>query len=755
MRRSALLFLCSLPPSSVLATGCFGQSQSNPKADASFGDAQNEASFFQDAGGRSDATADQAVDATGTDVAEAAADQSAPDSPPDSPGGDGGGSFPTGTLDFGLIDCGGRPTADQTYSFTNTGSSSITYSASVGSSTLFAIQGLSAGVVDPGDTGTITIAGLTVPATSTAGTPLTGTLTLTTDVPGYTTVTVPLQVTPQGGSFTVSPIPVAFGSQQLTQSMSLPFVLTNVGNAPVSVTFGAATDGEFSIGYTGSPSATSIPVNGTLAGAQVVFDPSSSCQKNATATIQTTGAMCATAATTVTMSGSGTTEPVTVGPDPLNFNSVACGSTAAAQPVTITNGYAFAITYTAALTAGTYYGLSSMSGSVPANGQASITVTPKPIPAIASTAAGAFDDTLTVTTNAPATSPFVIPVDETASGAILKLTMANTSFGPVAAGTTGTLPFTVTNSGNLAAPLTLTPGGAGYGAVFTSSSTAGAGGGTSTGNATYSPQSLGDTSGSLTVSTTAVQCGTPLGAVTLSADGTSPVATYSATPLTPSATCGSGAGAQVSLTVSNTTTTGNTLDLSNVKSVNGDFTVVSFPATIAAGSKGAIVIEVNPVIGTTAAGSYTDTLEFTTNELGNPTHSVTVDVTVNGANFIFSAGGTQDITTCGVTTPSYTIENTGNMAATITQPATEADIIRFDGIGPQGGPSASIGVGDTAIGSFTIIENEPPTSVCDTNGPVIFDLTSTGQPVCVGTPLGLSLSWDIPASFGCPNSNCC
>jgi len=376
-------------------------------------------------------------------------------------------------------------------------------------------------------------------------------------VPGFATVTVPLQVTARGGTLTLSPASAGFGQVQLSvQAQDIPLTITNTGNAPVDVTVGAATDPSFAVAYTGGPAAQTVAAGATLAGAAARFKPTAAGALSATAPITTKGAMCGTSATSVAMTGTGTTAPVSIGPDPIDFGPVPCGKTGAPQSLVIKNGYSFPITYSTQLAHGASspFTIATPTGSVPASSQASVQVTAAPMAATATTGPNAFLDTLTVTTNAPNSSPMTLTIEETAQGAVLAVSMATTGFGNVQANSSKSLPFTVTNSGNLAAPLTLTPGGAGFGGAFVGSSTAAANNGTANGNATFSPTALGAANGSITIGTNVVQCGTPPPAIALTATGTGPIAGVPATGPSMAVTCGGGASQTQNITITNSST---------------------------------------------------------------------------------------------------------------------------------------------------------------------------------------------------------
>jgi hypothetical protein len=756
MRRTSLRALghsTALLPAGAFLAACFGSSTNPfPVIDAGFAFDAGQTLMF-------DGSLGDAISAEGGGEAGDAADAS-----------DAQGVFSTATVDFGLVSCGSAPAVPtRTYSFQNTAPAAITYSAAVSAGSLFSVQGAASGTLQEGQTGSITVSAGTVPASSTAGTPLTGTLTLTTNIPGATTVVVPLQVTPQGGSLTTSPAVVGFGQVELAvEAPALPVTVTNVGNAPVGVTLGAPSDAEFAVTYAGAPAAATLAPGATLAGAQIEFTPTSAGQKTATVALVTTGVLCASPASAISLSGEGTSEPVTVAPSPLDFGTVSCGSTGTARKVTIINGYAFAVTYTATLAAGTAspYTLDLPTGSVASKGMATLTVTPKAIPLPGSVAANAYGDSLTIATNAPSATPAVVPLTESASGAVLTLTAAKTSEGNVAANSSATLPFTVTNTGNVLASLSLSVTGAGFSGAFTTAATAAAGGGTASGNATFSPpsSSTGVAAGSVSVTGSGVVC-VPAKPLAISAQPEVPVATFSATTVDFSTTCGGGASGVINVPIANG---GNTpLVLSDVTTSSGRVSVVSAPAMIAAGTSGAIVLQANAVAaqGSTAAGTYGDTLSFITNELGAPVHIVDLSVAVHGANLAFTGVTGGDLLTftpagpCDDSGPlpfiSYGVTNTGDMAATVMGPTdfegsdgfTEADgTALFTGALGNGTDDllqgtfavepVSIGPGVTVTDSIREYDRYYPTNGVDNpcSGTDSFTYAVAGGPICVTLP---------------------
>ena len=645
LMRTRTPFLAAVPLALALIGGCFSGSSGGGNGTGDSGFPTGDDSGFPtivDSGGGGDVT----VSEGGSDAAVT-------------------GQVTTTPIDFGTASCGSTPSpATMTYSLKNTGPVPVTYSATANS--IFTIQGASSGTVAPGATGTITIAAGVVPTTSNAGVAVTGSISLTTNIPGFTNVLVPLKVTPQGGTL-IAPATVGFGLQQInTTSNPVGFGIQNVGNAPVSVAFGAATDSEFSVTGGGS-----IAPGTSLTGGSATFSPSSPGAKSGTSPITVTGALCATPPNlAVPLSGTATLAQVSIGPSPLNFNSVACGQTGAPQTVTIKNGYATPITYMAALAGSpSPYSISSSGGTVPANGQVVITVTPSAIPALgANLTAGAYSDTLTISTSAPNTTPLAIPLQESAFGAILALNMPNTNFGTVTS--SATLPFTVVNTGNVAASVSVATTGSGYSASL-SSGTVGSSGASDDGSAMYVAVANGTFTGSLSVGTTTPLCAPLPPAITMTATGAVPVVTGPST-VAVTGTCGVVAanGTQAPATGSPTTITllnsGNASASYSVTSPQpgANYTIISGASgTIASGSTANIVLQGTVPAGSAGGATPAGSLTYATNEPAGGTHTVAITSTIFGANLYVQAPSVT-LSTCNGF--GYKIVNLGNNIQPVT-----------------------------------------------------------------------------------------
>ncbi len=458
------------------------------------------------------------------------------------------------SVDFGDANCGSAPEPKKV-AFHNTGSGTLTWTALIEGSGFHIASGAS-GSAEPGETVEITLAADEIPSSTIVGAQLAAKLVLTTNATEQP-LEVPLSVTAHGGSLHIATPAIGFGQVQLTAPSQQPLEITNTGDRPIEVVLGSIADPQFSSTWTGAPAPATIAPAGSLAGASARFVPATAGMKTATLPVTATGPVCAGDAAPVSLAGEGTAAQVSVTPGTLQFGTTACGATAAAKSVTITNGYNFAITYTAAILTGPYaIAAGQQTGTVPANGTATISITANAVPkTAASIVANALAGTMRVTTNAPASTPANLTMVQAATGAILTATPAGGStiaFGDVIAGTPASSAIAVKNTGNAAATITTPVTGTGYSAVRPGNGTVPANGVDVTGSVTQTVTQRGALPGTLTIATTTPLCqAAPPAAYTLSAVGRAPVASFSAVPAM-SAACGATTTSPVFVTIQNT-----------------------------------------------------------------------------------------------------------------------------------------------------------------------------------------------------------
>lgn len=419
--------------------------------------------------------------------------------------------FSPAALDWGGVDCGSTA-APRTVTFRNTGNQAYTVSATLGrdaGATFDLTLAPATGVVEPdGGTLVITVAPRPVPQTSAVTPNLYGdVLTVTTDVPNDTPHDIPLRLTARGSIFAISTGSLDFGSVPRGATATSQFTLSNSGNAPGALVF-----------TPGQPSIFSLPanaqVNGNAVSPQVgTFSPAAAASYSDTATIAPASGtvLCQPLPrTSLALAGVGTAANVLLlSASSLSFGLVPCGTTAPAQTVTITNnsGQALAMTYALGAGGASPYTVSGPA-TISAGASGTVTVSPKMIPTTSSTAPDAFADTLAITgAGGPVNETQTVQLHQTAQGAVLFLNPTALAFNATLGGSQSKT-FTVNNSGNLAAPYTLSVGGTNPGnfSVMPTAATASAGGSVSH-TATYTAPALGGSrSGTITVATSVTLC---------------------------------------------------------------------------------------------------------------------------------------------------------------------------------------------------------------------------------------------------------
>jgi hypothetical protein len=196
---------------------------------------------------------------------------------------------------------------------------------------------------------------------------------------------------------------------------------------------------------------------------------------------------------------------VDVAPTNLDFGLVNCGSTAAAQTVTIQNNGTASFNWSAAVTS-TSYGLSPTGGSLAPGASAIVTVTPAAIPSTSPVTPDRYADTLTVSTNAPGDAPHAVAIHETARGAILSFNPTMLKMASVQVGDSTQSTFDVVNNGNVTAAAMLNLAGSADFRLAPASVNVAGSGGASTATVTFAPRSMGNQSATVSVSTSTALC---------------------------------------------------------------------------------------------------------------------------------------------------------------------------------------------------------------------------------------------------------
>jgi hypothetical protein len=537
-------------------------------------------------------------------------------------------------------ECGAQPEA-KSISFINTGDGPLEWTATIEGTGFTIIDGAN-GTVDPGGTATLSVQPEAVPASASVGQMIEAMLVVQTNA-RTEPFAIPLSLQVHGGSLLVETPTVAFGQIQVSvPADATPLTIRNQGDRAIQVALGATATTEFSATWDGAPNAATVAPGETLVGATSNFTPADEGARTDAVAIVATGPLCAGDVANVALAGEGTFAQIGVTPGNVAYGTTACGSTATTRNISITNNYAVAITYTAAVMTGPYtIAAGNQSGSIPANSTITVPVAANAVPRLpTSLTTNALDGTVRITTSAPGHSPATITLDQAASGAVLALAPASGStvaFGNVVAGSPENQSYSVTNSGNRAATVTVSATGTGFTAAVPGSGSITANNTAATGEITHTVAARGNQTGTFTLSTSTNRCqagGATVGTLSLTATGQAPVATIG-TPTAMSLQCGSTATASTTITVTNSGDTPLTL---SSPAVTGNFTLLStFPLTIAANQSANLQVRAPAaVIGTDRGGTpRTGTLTFATNEIGTPTRSVSLSAAINGANVDF------------------------------------------------------------------------------------------------------------------------
>lgn len=371
----------------------------------------------------------------------------------------------TDEVDFGQVSCGTTAEPKEVV-FSNPGNQDYTVEAflGLGEDSPFTIElDPSSGLVAAnGGTLTITVTPSAIPAVSAVTPNLYGdTLAITTDVPLEPLRDIPLRQTASGSIFVINATSLNFGSVPAGATGTAQFRVTNNGNAEGGLSVTPPAGDVFTFADVTFGGQSSKPMVGE-------FRPTAVSEFSSLAEISVTEGtvLCQPLPhTQLSLQGRGTDENViALSTSSLSFGTggfVDCGTQASNRTLTITNNSSEEVTVQAVL------GLGAASpftvgeiAPIPAGSPRTVVVTPKAIPAVASTVPDAFGDTLTLTfTGSVVSEEHVVNLHQTARGAVLSFFPTSLSF--VAKwGQSDSEDFTLSNTGNLAAPFTLSLGGA-------------------------------------------------------------------------------------------------------------------------------------------------------------------------------------------------------------------------------------------------------------------------------------------------------
>jgi hypothetical protein len=378
--------------------------------------------------------------------------------------------------------CGGGAPSPRTFTVSNKGTANLNWTLSSVTGPGSAQYQISAvpppGLLAPNASATVTVAPMAIPSPAANPDPsvYAASLTITTDVPFDDDHVVSLTETPLGDQLSLSAASLRFGQFPIaTTTLAQTFTVingANPGSPAANLSFVLAGSGSGS--YSLNPAAVSnLGPNGSVSPALgITFEPQSPVVYPATLALATSDALCTPLPSPIRLTGTGTEGKASVSATTLAFGTdtsdasglVNCGATGPAHTFTVSNvgNEQFNITgLSLGMGASSPYGLSGDAATLPApvpiGGSATITVTPKAIPAAVPNPndASPFTDTLTVTTDAAFDAPHTIALVMQARGAVIASTpLAGTwNFGTLGNGSIGTFSNTITNTGNATASI--------------------------------------------------------------------------------------------------------------------------------------------------------------------------------------------------------------------------------------------------------------------------------------------------------------
>jgi hypothetical protein len=392
------------------------------------------------------------------------------------------------SLSFGSVTVGNNQSLSETV--TNTGGASVTISQVASSGTGFGVSGITTPVIlTAGQSATFTVT-FTPASAATAN----GNITISSNA-SNSTLTVPLSgVGVAPGALGSNPTSLSFGSITVGNNQSLTETVTNTGGASVTISQASISGSGFSLSGITTPVTLTAGQSATFS---VKFTPASAGSASGTVTIASNAS---NPTLTVALSGTGVA-PGTLGSNPasLNFGTVTVGNNQSLSE-TVTNTGGASVTISQVATSGTGFSLSGITTPVTlmAGQGATFTI------AFAPTSAGSASGAVTVTSNA-SNSTLSIALSGTGAAAVGQLTVAPTTMdlGSVIAGTSGTSSGSLTASG---ANVTVT-GASSNNSVFSvgglSLPVTIAAGQSVPFTITFSPQTVGAASGTLTVTSNA------------------------------------------------------------------------------------------------------------------------------------------------------------------------------------------------------------------------------------------------------------
>lgn len=258
--------------------------------------------------------------------------------------------WPSNVLDFGTNPCGGEAPAAKTFTLTNSGASTVTLTKAQFTGTSGYSSDAAGKTILPGKTLVVTVTAPGVPQTSAVPANYDDVLTIETDIPNDDQHLIHVTEAAQGAVLVWNTVPEfgSFGSLPPAHSTSAAFQVVNNGNVQAQLSL--TTTGPFAV-----TSATPVTVAaGAAADGTVAFTaPNAGGAATGTLAVSlaTPVALCQPLPSSLALTGTSINGALSLSAVALSF-ATPCGGSATAQNLTVTNAGAAAMTWSAALEAG-------------------------------------------------------------------------------------------------------------------------------------------------------------------------------------------------------------------------------------------------------------------------------------------------------------------------------------------------------------------------------------------------------------------
>jgi Abnormal spindle-like microcephaly-assoc'd, ASPM-SPD-2-Hydin/Fibronectin type III domain len=504
------------------------------------------------------------------------------------------------SVSFGNVVVGSS--GQQTITLTNLGSANLNISSSSVSGTGFTITGLSL---------PLTLSPSQSTSFSTVFTPLaagavTGSISLVSNDPA-SPMNLPLSGTAVAQTLTLSanPTSLSFGNVNVGLTGTLPFVVTNTGNASVIISSVSASGAGFS--ETGITAPLTLAANQS-ATVSVVFTPLAAGSDTGSVSVVSNAT---NSPLTVSLSGTAVAQTLTLSANPtsLAFGNVNVGQTGT-LPFVVTNTGNASVIISSVSASGTGFSESGITAplTLAANQSATVSVVFTPL------AAGSDTGSVSVVSNAT-NSPLTVSLSGTAVGQTLTLSANPTSlaFGNVNVGQTGTLSFGVMNTGNASVVISsVSASGTGFSESGITAPLTLAANQSAMVNVIFAPTAAGSDTGSVSVVSNATN--SPL-TVSLSGTAVGQTLTLGASPT--NLAFGNVTVGQTSTLNFVVTNTGNaSVTVSSVSASGAGFseTGITAPLVLSANQSATVSVAFTP----SAAGEVSGSVSVTSNATNSP-----------------------------------------------------------------------------------------------------------------------------------------